>query len=44
MALAESEPGISIKPEEWDRDRWLFNVENGTIDLRDGPAPAAQKE
>jgi len=34
--LARSEPEISILPEEFDRDPWLLNVENGTIDLRTG--------
>jgi hypothetical protein len=34
VALAESEAGIPILPEELDRDPWLLNVLNGTIDLR----------
>jgi putative DNA primase/helicase len=33
---ARSEPGISVTPEMFDRDPWLFNVKNGTIDLRTG--------
>jgi putative DNA primase/helicase len=34
--LAQSEPGIAVKTDEWDRHGWLFNVQNGTIDLRTG--------
>jgi putative DNA primase/helicase len=34
--LAQSEPGIPVLPGEWDRHGWLFNVSNGTIDLRTG--------
>jgi putative DNA primase/helicase len=36
IELAKSEPGIPILPEDFDRDPWLFNVRNGTIDLRTG--------
>jgi putative DNA primase/helicase len=36
LELAKSEPGIAVEPEELDRDPWLFNVRNGTIDLRTG--------
>jgi putative DNA primase/helicase len=35
-ALARSEPGIPILPADMDRDGWLFNCENGTVDLRTG--------
>jgi putative DNA primase/helicase len=31
---AQSEPGIPITPDAFDRDPWLFNVQNGTVDLR----------
>lgn len=31
-----SEPGIAIRPSEMDANRWLLNVQNGTIDLRTG--------
>src|SRR5262245_25629876 len=34
IELAETEPGISVLPEQLDRDPWLFNVLNGTLDLR----------
>ncbi len=36
IALAESEPDIPISPADLDRDPYLFNVMNGTIDLRTG--------
>lgn len=36
LELAQSEEGISIKPDELDRNSWLLNVENGTIDLKTG--------
>lgn len=36
LALAESEPGIPFEPGDLDRDPWLFNVMNGTLDLRTG--------
>lgn len=36
LALARTEPGIPATPEELDRDSWLFNCRNGTIDLRTG--------
>ncbi len=34
--LAQSEPGIPVAPDELDRDKWLLNCENGTLDLRTG--------
>ncbi len=36
LHLARSEPGIPIQPSELDRNEWLLNVQNGTIDLRTG--------
>jgi len=36
ISLAESEPGIIATPDQFDRDPWLFNVNNGTLDLRTG--------
>jgi putative DNA primase/helicase len=36
ISLAQSEPGIPIKPCELDADSWLFNCLNGTVDLRTG--------
>src|SRR5262249_42522646 len=34
LFLAQSEPGIEVKPEAFDTDEWLLNVSNGTLDLR----------
>ncbi len=34
--LAESEPGIPVHPDDLDRDPWLLNVRNGTVNLRTG--------
>lgn len=36
IELAQSEMSIPVLPEMLDRDPWLFNVQNGTIDLRTG--------
>ena len=36
ISLAASEEGIPILPKDLDRDPWLLNVANGTIDLRTG--------
>lgn len=36
VALAQSEPGISLPPSAFDADRYLLNVQNGTIDCRTG--------
>jgi putative DNA primase/helicase len=36
LRLAQTEPGIPVLPEGLDRDLWLLNVENGTLDLRTG--------
>ena len=33
---AESEPGVPIRAQELDSDQWLFNVLNGTINLKTG--------
>ncbi len=34
--LTEAQPHVSARPDVLDRDPWLFNVENGTLDLRTG--------
>ncbi|MDP8952211.1 MAG: phage/plasmid primase, P4 family, partial [Actinomycetota bacterium] len=44
VALAQSEPGIPVRPDELDADRWLLNVENGTIDLRSGELREQRRE
>lgn len=36
LELAATEPEIALTAEALDPDPWLFNVENGTIDLRTG--------
>jgi putative DNA primase/helicase len=36
IRLARSEPGISVLPQELDRDPWLLNCPNGCLDLRTG--------
>jgi putative DNA primase/helicase len=43
-ALAESEPGIPVTPDDLDRDAWLLNVNNGTIDLRTGQLREHRRE
>src|SRR5260221_9997011 len=36
LKLAESEPGMVARVEDYDTDVWLLNVLNGTLDLRTG--------
>lgn len=36
ISLARSEPEIAAESTIWDRDAWLLNAKNGTIDLRSG--------
>lgn len=36
LALAQSEPGIATVIDDFDRDPWLLNCPNGTLDLRTG--------
>ena len=36
LSMAASEPSVAIVPEMLNRDQWLLNVRNGTIDLRTG--------
>ena len=36
IELAKAEPGLAILSAQFDADPWLFNVENGTINLRSG--------
>ena len=36
IELARTEPGIMVKPEVFDCDPWLLNVDNGTVDLKTG--------
>jgi P4 family phage/plasmid primase-like protien len=36
LHMAQSEDGIPVSPQDLDRDPWLLNVRNGTIDLKTG--------
>lgn len=36
LDLAQSEPGIPVLADDLDRDPWLLNCPNGTLDLRSG--------
>jgi P4 family phage/plasmid primase-like protien len=44
QTLAESEPGVSVTPDEWDSDHWLLNCLNGTLDLRTGELRPHRRE
>ena len=43
LHLAHSEPGIPIQPSELDKNEWLLNVKNGTINLLTGERRAHEK-
>ena len=34
LAMARSEPGIVVKPDQLDADPWLLNLPNGTLELK----------
>ena len=36
LKLGQSQADLVAKPDDFDADRWLLNVENGVIDLRSG--------
>jgi putative DNA primase/helicase len=44
LDLARSEPGVPILPHQFDRDPWLFNCRNGTLDLRAGELREHRRE
>ncbi len=44
IALARSEAEVTILPADMDRDPWLLNVANGTLDLRTGRLRDHQRE
>lgn len=44
IELAKTESGIPIELKSFDSDKWLFNVANGTIDLRTGKLLPHKKE
>ncbi len=35
LSLARTEPGIPIRPDEFDHDPWLLNLKNGTFELKE---------
>ena len=42
--LAKSQPAIPVKMDEWDRNPWLLNVANGTLELRSGDLLGHRRE
>ncbi len=44
ISLARSEPGIPVRVNDLDQDRWLLNASNGTVDLRTGELREHRRE
>ena len=44
IRLTQSEPGIAIITDQLDSNSWLFNIENGTINLKTGVRGVHQRE
>jgi P4 family phage/plasmid primase-like protien len=44
VTLAESEPGVAVKPADLDQNPWLLNCRNGTVDLRTGELHTHRRE
>lgn len=44
LDLAWSQTGIAVASDVWDRDPWLFNCANGTLDLRTGELREHRRE
>lgn len=44
IALAQSEPGISVTQANLDSDQWLLNVQNGTLNLKTGQLGEHRRE
>ena len=44
IGLAESQLDIVVVPDQLDRDKWLLNVDNGTLDLRTGELREHRRE
>ncbi len=44
VRLARSQPGIAVDSDAFDRDAWLLNCENGTLDLRTGTLHGHRRE
>jgi putative DNA primase/helicase len=42
--IALARPDVAVTPEQFDRDRWLLNVQNGTIELRHGQLQEHRRE
>jgi putative DNA primase/helicase len=44
ITLAQTEAGIPVLPEQLDRDPWVLNVANGTLDLQTGTLRPHRRE
>jgi len=44
LQLAQSEPGIPIRPNDLDRSPWLLNITNGTLELKTGTLRPHRRE
>ncbi len=44
VALSKSEPGVPVMVDDLDRNPWLLNVQNGTLDLRTGELRPHRRE
>lgn len=44
LSMAMSEPGVYIQPEDLDREPWILNVANGSIDLKTGALRPHRRE
>jgi putative DNA primase/helicase len=44
LCLAQSAPQIAVHPDAFDRNGWLLNVENGTLDLHTGQLHTHRQE
>jgi putative DNA primase/helicase len=44
VEMAKSESGVPVLPAELDQDKWLLNVNNGTLNLKTGELQSHRKE
>ena len=44
IRLAQSETGIPVTPDDLDADRWILNLQNGTLDLPSGELRPPRRE
>ncbi len=44
IELARSEPGVPVRADDFDRDPWLLNVQNGALDLHTGQVAPHRRE